>query len=76
MTYRISYRDGLAAMNGAGRRKAGTRTEYFPTEQEALARARQLIEAGEHHTVSVYDDCGDVLAGIRLQLRLGASIAD
>jgi hypothetical protein len=72
MTYRISYDDCSAAMAGEG----VTRTEYFRTEYEALQRARQLLEDGDHHTVSLYDSSGNVLAGVRLQLKLGASIAD
>jgi hypothetical protein len=53
-----------------------TRTEYFRTEYEALQRARQLLEDGDHHAVSLCDSSGGVLAGIRLQLRLGAAVAD
>jgi len=75
MTYRISYDDGLAAMAGARDHEGVTRTEYFRTEYEALQRARQLLEDGDHHAVSLSDSSGSVLAGIRLQLKLGA-IAD
>jgi hypothetical protein len=53
-----------------------TRTEYFRTEYEALKRARQLLEDGDHHAVSLCDSAGGVLAGIRLQLKLGASTVD
>jgi hypothetical protein len=76
MTYRISYDDGLAAMVGAQGHDGVTRTEYFRTEYEALQRARQLLQDGDHHAVSLSDSSGSVLAGIRLQLKLGASIAD
>ncbi|HWX31573.1 MAG TPA: hypothetical protein VNZ53_29590 [Steroidobacteraceae bacterium] len=76
MTYRISYDDGLAATTGAGGHEEVTRTEYFRTEYEALQRARQLLEDGDHHAVSLCDSSGGVLAGIRLQLRLGAAVAD
>ena len=76
MTYRISYDDGLAAMAGARDDEGVRRTEYFPTEYEALRRTRQLLEAGDHHAVSLCDSSGSVLAGIRLQLKLGVSIAD
>jgi hypothetical protein len=76
MTYRISYDDGLAAMAGARGHERVARTEYFRTEDEALQRARQLLEEEDHHAVCLYDGTGSVLAGIRLQLRLGASIAD
>jgi hypothetical protein len=75
MTYRISYDDGLASI--VPRREAnGTRIEYFYSEQEALGRARELLDGGDHHAVTLHDDSGEVLAGIRLQLRLGASTAD
>jgi hypothetical protein len=76
MTYRISYDDGVAAANGARGNEGVTRTEYFRTEREALKRARDLLEDGDHHAVSLYDSSGSVVAGIRLQLKLGASIAD
>jgi hypothetical protein len=76
MTYRISYDNGLAAAADAAYLEVVTRTEYFPTEYQALKRARQLLEDGDHHAVSLYDSSGSVLAGIRLQLKLGASIAD
>jgi len=76
MTYRISYDDVLAAMAGARGHERVTRTEYFGTEYEALQRARQLLEGEDHHAVCLYDSSGSVVAGIRLQLKLGASIAD
>jgi hypothetical protein len=76
MTYRISYDDGLAATTGAGGHEEVTRTEYFRTEYEALQRARQLLDDGDHHAVSLCDSSGSVLAGIRLQLKLGAAIAE
>jgi hypothetical protein len=76
MTHRISYEDGLAAMTGARRHEGVTRTEYFRTEYEALRRARELLEDGDHHAVSLCDSSGSILTGIRLQLQLGASIAD
>ena len=75
MTYRITYDDGLAAAAGTRSHQGVTRTEYFRTEYEALQRARQLLEE-DHHAVCLYDGTGSVLAGIRLQLKLGASIAD
>ena len=71
MTYRISYDDGLVATTDAQDHEGVTRTEYFRTEYEALKRARQLLEDGDHHAVSLCDSSGSVLAGIRLQLRLG-----
>ena len=72
MIYRISYEDGWAAIAETG----AMRTEYFRTKHEALHRARELIESGVHHGVSMYDADGTALAGVRLQLKLGASAAD
>jgi hypothetical protein len=40
-----------------------------------LTGARQLLDDGDHHTVSLCDSSGNVLTGIRLQLRLEASSA-
>jgi hypothetical protein len=76
MAYRISYEEGMVAMAGARGAEAVTRTEYFRTEYEALQRARQLLEDGDHHAVSLYDSSGSVSTGIRLQLKLGMSTAD
>jgi len=76
MTYRISYDDGLAAMAGSRGHERVKRTEYFRTEYEAPQRARQLLDDGDHHAVTLCDSSGSVLAGILLQLKLGASIAD
>jgi hypothetical protein len=77
MTYRISYLDGWAELTGAPVGGA-TRTEYFEAEFEALHRARELVESGVYHGVSICDadSGGDTLAGVRLQLKLGASPAD
>jgi hypothetical protein len=76
MTYRISYDDGLAAISASRGHQGVTRTEYFRTEFEALQRARQLLEDGDHHAVRLCDGSGTVLAGILLQLKLGTPIAD
>jgi hypothetical protein len=76
MTYRICYDDGLTAMAGAQDRERVTRTEYFRTEYEALQRTRQLLDERDHHAVCLYDSSGSVLAGIRLQLKLGAMVTD
>jgi hypothetical protein len=75
MTYRVSYADGWAAAT-AVRQDGMTRTEYFSTEYEALNRARELVDSGVHHGVALYDKSGNALAGVLLQLKLGASVAD
>jgi len=71
MTYRVSYEHGLPAASDARGHERVTRTEYFRTEDEARNRARQLLEDGDHHAVSLCDSSGTVLAGILLQLKLG-----
>jgi len=75
MAYRISYEDGSAVTVGAEGYGAVTRAEYFPTEFEALKRARWLLDEGDHHAVAVHDGSGRVLTGILLQLKLEAVIA-
>ena len=69
MTYRVSYDDGVV-------RKAVRRTEYYRTEFEALQRARQLLEDGDHHGIALHDGGGSVLTGIRLELKLGLAVTD
>lgn len=76
MTYRISYEDDPAAQTGAEGYGGVTRSEYFRTEHEALKRARDLIDNGDHYAVAVHDGTGRVLTGILLQLKLGAAIVD
>jgi hypothetical protein len=49
--------------------------EEYRTEREALGGVRELIEAGEHDGVSVRDVAGNVLYGVRLQLKLGFPVA-
>ena len=73
MTYRISYEDGWAPLSG-GPGGGAECTEYFRTEHEALYRARELIDSGIHHGVAVYDDDGNALVGVRLELKLGACV--
>ena len=73
MSYRISYDDGAPVSVKRWRNDDAVRTETFRTEQEALYRARQLLDNGDHHAVVVCDGAGNTLGGIRLQLRLGFS---
>jgi len=71
MLYSISYDDGWT---GGTRARAGeglTRTETFMTEGEALSRAFRLLDEGRHHAVSLCDSSGNVVCGVRLQLKLG-----
>jgi hypothetical protein len=76
MAYQVSYEDGLASAGDARGHEGVRRTEYFRTEYEARNRARQLLEEGDHHAVSLCDGSGTVLAGILLQLKLAAAIIE
>ena len=71
MTYRISYDDTVPVSIKKWRNADTGRTESFETEHEALNRARELLDDSDCRAVSVCDDCGTVLGGIRLQLKLG-----
>jgi hypothetical protein len=71
MAYRVSYGDSMTAgMVNLGDQNT-LEAETFATEPEALRRARELIDEGEYHAVAICDDSGQILSGIRLQLRLG-----
>ena len=72
MPYSISYEATTPAVRHRCNREAA-RTEIFRTEADALKRARQLLDEGDHHAVVLCDTEGGTLAGIRLQLRLGFS---
>jgi hypothetical protein len=69
MTYRISYDVGVA-------RDAGTRTEYYRSEFQALKRARELLDDGDHYGIAIHDGSGSVLTGICLELKLGMVATD
>jgi hypothetical protein len=66
MTYRITYRE-----TPSWRSRNSATTEEYSREHQALGRARELLETGEHHSVAVDDGSGNVLHGVRLQLKLG-----
>jgi hypothetical protein len=34
------------------------------------------LEEGDHHGIAVHDGMGEVLTGIRLELKLGMQVAD
>ena len=73
MTYSISYDDGLAVVTKERGEEGLTRIETFLTGEEALKRAFRLLDDGTHHAISVCDSSGNVLCGVRLQLKLGFS---
>lgn len=69
MTYRVMYGDALVYAIGESDERV--RSERFSTEHEALNRAREILEADERGTVAICDASGNVLGGVRLQLKLG-----
>jgi hypothetical protein len=71
MLYSISYDDGWTDVTKGPSEDGLTRTETFRTEGEALIRAFRLLDDGRHHAVSLCDGSGNVLCGVRLQLKLG-----
>jgi len=70
MTYQICYDTEPSSTAMGGCETATRRMEEYRTEGEALGRVRELIEAGEHDSLSVRDSTGNVLCGVRLQLKL------
>jgi len=71
MTYRVLYGEVLAMTSRDRHLDDLVRSERFSTEHEALTRARELLEADLSTVVAVCDQAGNVLSGVRLQLRLG-----
>lgn len=69
MSYRVVY--GEALVHALGEADDTVRSERFSTEHEALNRAREILELDERHTVAICDAAGNVLGGVRLQLKLG-----
>jgi len=74
MTYRIIY--GETADMPAAVEEYAALSEEFSSEHQALGRARELLETGEHHRVAVDDGTGNVLHGVCLQLKLGGFSGD
>ena len=73
MRYSISYDVGLASVTKERYERGLTRVETFLAEDEALNRAFRLLDEGKHDAISVRDGSGNVLCGVRLQLKLGFS---
>ena len=69
MSYRVVY--GAALVHAIGDADDRVRCEQFSTEHEALNRAREILGQDERHTVAICDASGNVLGGVRLQLKLG-----
>ena len=71
MTYRVLYGDSAVMAGGGYQLDERVRSERFSTEHEALMRARELLDEDVSTAVAVSDRAGNLLSGVRLQLRLG-----
>jgi pantothenate synthetase len=71
MTYCVFYGDALAMSSRDRHLDDRVRLERFSTEHEALNRARQLLEEDDSTAVAICDAAGNLLSGVRLQLKLG-----
>ncbi len=71
MTYRVLYGEALAMASADLHLDERVRSERFSTEHEALTRARELLDEDLSTVVAVCDRTGNLLSGVRLQLRLG-----
>jgi len=76
MSYRIVYKETPPLRASTEWRQGTVWTEEFQTEHQALGRARELLENGEHHGVALCDRSGKELSGVRLQWRLGGFSGD
>jgi hypothetical protein len=71
MTYRVFYGEGSAVSSRDRHLDERVRFERFSTEHEALRRARELLDDDVGAAVAICDRAGNLLSGVRLQLRLG-----
>ena len=71
MTYHVLYGDAAAMASPERHLDERVRAERFSTEHEALMRARELLDDDVSTVVAVCDRTGNLLSGVRLQLRLG-----
>ena len=69
MSYRVSYID-TSSEQGTGF-EGEPRTEIYPSEPAALARARELFDEAFCERIEVSKGPGESLAGVCLQLKLG-----
>ena len=75
MNYRLIYNE-TAVPRPDTRVRSTVWTEEFATEHQALERARELLETGEHHGVVLHDYRGNAICGVPLQLKLGGFSGD
>jgi hypothetical protein len=71
MTYQLFYGDALAMANHDRHLDVRVCREQFSTEHEALTRARELVAEDAAVAVAIRDGGGNLLSGVRLQLKLG-----
>src|SRR4029077_9522586 len=71
MSYRVFYGDAAAMASRARHLDERVRSEWFSTEHEALRRAGELLAEDASTVVAICDRAGNLLSGVRLQLRLG-----
>ncbi len=71
MAYHVLYGDAAAMASRDRHLDERIRSERFSTEHEALMRARELLDEDLSTAVAVTDRAGNLLSGVRLQLRLG-----
>jgi hypothetical protein len=71
MSYRVFHGDALAMSSRDRNLDDRVQVERFSTEHEAMSRARQLLDEDETTAVAVCDATGNLLGGVRLQLKLG-----
>ena len=76
MSYRVIYHEISAPPANPAWRQGTVWTEEFSSEHQALGRAGELLETGEHHGVAMHDHTGNELSGVRLQWRLGGFFGD
>jgi len=71
MTYRVLYGNAVVLASQDRQLDKEVRSERFSTEHEAMHRARELLDEDVSTVVAVSDAAGNVVSGVRLQLRLG-----
>lgn len=71
MTYRVLYGCAAAMVRHDRHLDERVQLEQFSTEHEALQRARELIDEDLTTVVAVSDTAGNLVSGLRLQLKLG-----
>jgi hypothetical protein len=70
MSYQVSYIDTSPNASGERLTQGIARTEDYPSEPAALARARELLEDVHCHRVLVCDGEGEPVGGVCLHAKL------